>query len=187
MKPATSFCRTRRLPGMMRCTSTNPPTAIITARQTNRRPTTMRTQSLLRAPLPELPDEREDTSFSREGQYPTVSARIYGSGLTILQDAIARMRAIEPKLLAGLFTLQRCSGTQPQRDVGWLHRFPHHPHKVLVQRLGVRLVPELCRERFEGLSRVVLASVEATVDEGLDASPQGIEQGRDHKGRGHYH
>ena len=41
--------------------------------------------------------------------------------------------------------------------------------------------PELCRERFEDLSGVVLCSVEAAVYEGLDAPSQGSEEGGDRR------
>src|SRR5215212_6806211 len=35
---------------------------------------------------------------------------------------------------------------QPQGDVGRLHRLPNHPHQVVVERLQVRFVTQLCRE-----------------------------------------
>src|SRR5215217_4467564 len=67
---------------------------------------------------------------------------------------------------------------QPQRDVGRLHRLPNYPHEVVVQGFEVCLVPELGREGFEGLSSVVLLTVEAPVYETLDSTPQGSKQGR---------
>src|SRR5829696_9460910 len=76
-------------------------------------------------------------------------------------------------------------GAQPQRDVGGLHRLPHHPHQVVVQRLQVRLVAQLLAESFEGLRRIVLAAVEAAVYEGLDTMAEGVKQGRDNEGGGH--
>ena len=72
---------------------------------------------------------------------------------------------------------------QPQRDVGRLHRLPYHSHQILLQRLEVRLVPELDGEGFQGLLCVVLPPVEAAVDEGLDATSQRVEQGSYRKGR----
>src|SRR5215218_961258 len=142
MKPATSFCLRRRLPGMRRSTSTSPPTASITARQIKRRLTTMRTQSLLRVPLPELADEGDDTSYSHKRQR-TLSYRdrtmvVNCSELTNLRDAVATTRMNKPELV-GPLTLQRCIGAQPQRDVGWLHRLLHHAYQVLVQHFKVRL------------------------------------------------
>ncbi len=66
-------------------------------------------------------------------------------------------------------------GAQPQRDVGGLHRLPYHSHEIVSQRLQVRLVSQLLREPLKSLRGVVLAAVEAAVDDGLDASPQGVE------------
>jgi hypothetical protein len=54
-------------------------------------------------------------------------------------------------------------GTQPQSDVSWLHRLPHHSHQVVAQCIKIRLVLELCGEALEGLSRVILATVEAPI------------------------
>jgi hypothetical protein len=34
--------------------------------------------------------------------------------------------------LVCLFTLRRSLGTQPQRDVFWLHRLPNHTHQFAV-------------------------------------------------------
>src|SRR5829696_10575093 len=62
--------------------------------------------------------------------------------------------------------------SQPQRDVGRLHRLPHHAYEVVVQRFDIRLVPEFGGEFFEGLRGLVLAPVNAAVYERLDASPR---------------
>jgi hypothetical protein len=67
---------------------------------------------------------------------------------------------------------------QPQREVGWLHSLPYHPHQIVAQGVEVRLVPELGREGFQGLPRVVLPTVEAPIYERLYAPPQGSEQRR---------
>ena len=50
-----------------------------------------------------------------------------------------------------------------------------HPNQAVVQCLQVGLVPELGREGFQGLPRVVLPSVEATIHEGLNTASQGID------------
>src|SRR5215208_7126813 len=129
MKPATSFCLRRRLPGMRRSTSTSPPTASNTARQIKRRLTTMRTQSLLRVPLPELPDEGEDTSYSHKRQ----RSLSYRDGSVVVnsrtsETPIPPARMNKPELV-GPLTLQGCIGAQPQGDVGRLHRLPYHSHQ----------------------------------------------------------
>src|SRR5918994_7608123 len=53
---------------------------------------------------------------------------------------------------------------------------PDYPDQLVVQRVQVRFVAQAGRERFQGLSGVVLAAVEAPVYEGLDASPQWVKQ-----------
>ena len=57
-----------------------------------------------------------------------------------------------------------------------LYRLPDDPDQLVVQRVQVRFVAQAGRERFQGLSGVVLAAVEAPVYEGLDATSQGGEQ-----------
>jgi hypothetical protein len=37
---------------------------------------------------------------------------------------------------------------QPQRHVGRLHSLRYHAHQIVIQRIEVGLVPELCRELF---------------------------------------
>jgi hypothetical protein len=54
--------------------------------------------------------------------------------------------------------------------VGWLHRLSNHANPIIAQSVQVYLVSELGGESFKGLSRVVLAAVETTVYEGLDAT-----------------
>jgi hypothetical protein len=39
-------------------------------------------------------------------------------------------------------------GTQPQRDVGGLHRLPHDSYEVAAQGVEIRLVTQLGREGF---------------------------------------
>src|SRR5215217_8302573 len=77
-------------------------------------------------------------------------------------------------------------GMQPQRDVGGLHRLPYHFHQILLQRLEVRLVPQLDGEGFQGLPYVVFAAVEAAVDEALDMAPQRVGECGDKQGGGHH-
>ena len=65
---------------------------------------------------------------------------------------------------------------QPQRDVLWLHRLPYHPYQVIAQCVEIGIVTQLGGEGFQGLSGIVLLTVEAPVYEGLNTSSQGVEQ-----------
>src|ERR671910_2749539 len=76
---------------------------------------------------------------------------------------------------------------QPERDVLWLHRVPHHGQDVAAQGVEVRIISKLGGELFEGLRRVVLVAVEAPVYELLHAVAQRIEQSGDHQGGGNDH
>src|SRR5215218_779036 len=78
------------------------------------------------------------------------------------------------------------TGAQPQRDVCWLHRFCDDCDQIVAEGAKVRLVPERRGERFEGLSRVILATVEAPIYERLGASSQWVEQGSYHEGGDHH-
>src|ERR671913_1262499 len=69
-----------------------------------------------------------------------------------------------------------CVGPQPQSDVFWLHRLPHHSYQIVAQSIEVRLVSKLGGEALESLSRVVLSSVEAPIYERLYAPSQWVEQ-----------
>src|SRR5215218_5217568 len=84
--------------------------------------------------------------------------------------------------LLWLLNLLSPLGTQPQGDVGGLHRLPYHPYQVIAQGLKVCFVAQLSRECFQGLSGVVLLPAEASIDEALDAPPQGGEQRRYQEG-----
>ena len=75
--------------------------------------------------------------------------------------AIAQLRC--------LMVLRGRLGTQPQGDVGGLHRLPYHTHEIIAKRVQVCLVAQLGREGFQGFGSVVFAAVEATVDKALDA------------------
>src|ERR671913_2341395 len=89
-------------------------------------------------------------------------------------------------LLVYDLALRGCARTQPQRDVGRLHRLFYHPYQVGVQRLQVCLIPQSGGELFERLSCVVLPPVEAAVYERLVATTQRVEQRSDHQGRDDY-
>src|SRR5262249_46160585 len=69
--------------------------------------------------------------------------------------------------------------TQPERDMGWLHCLLHHCQHLLSQRVQVHLAPEGCVEVLKRLCRVVLAAIEAAVNECLDTLAHRLEEGRD--------
>jgi hypothetical protein len=78
--------------------------------------------------------------------------RLYGR---TMQDPASELRrtlfprtSVNKSLLVCLLALPGRFGTQPERDVSRLHRLPHHPHQVVVQRVEVGLVPELGGEGF---------------------------------------
>jgi hypothetical protein len=74
----------RRLVGIRRCTNTRPPLATNMARQIKERPVIMRIESLLRAPLPELPGVGEDIISSQKRQrFLSIDTNL-GSDLTNL-------------------------------------------------------------------------------------------------------
>src|SRR5919112_5041451 len=76
---------------------------------------------------------------------------------------------------------------QPQSDVGGLHRPAHDPDEVIAQGVEIRLVPELARENLQRLYSIVGPTVEAAVDEALDAAPQRVEQGGYRQGGSHHY
>jgi len=66
--------------------------------------------------------------------------------------------------------------------VGGLYRLPYHLYQIGAERIQIRFIAQLGREGFEGLTRVVLAAVEALVYERLEATPQRGEQRCDREG-----
>ncbi len=74
-------------------------------------------------------------------------------------------------LFTRAFTLRRCIWAQPQRYVGRLHRLFYHAHRIIADCVQVSFVAQLGREGFQGLSSIVLAAVEAPVDERLYTPP----------------
>src|SRR5215210_777002 len=56
-----------------------------------------------------------------------------------------------------------CVGTQPQGDVRRLHRLPRYFDELVADGAEVRFVAKPGGEGFEGLSRVILATVETPI------------------------
>ena len=68
--------------------------------------------------------------------------------------------------------------------MGGLHRLFNHRYQFLTQLLQVYLIAQGGTKSGKHLGRVVLVPVEATVDKGLDASSQWVEESCNHEGRG---
>src|SRR2546425_1047536 len=67
----------------------------------------------------------------------------------------------------------------------WLHRLLHDLEQVLTQLAQIHFVTECCAERFQRFGTVVLATVEPSIDDLLDATTQGLEQRSNDEGRDH--
>src|SRR5918993_4353365 len=66
-----------------------------------------------------------------------------------------------------------------------LHRLSDYRQEVIVQLPEVRLLTQAGTKSLQGLRSVVLAAVEAAVDEGLYTMPDGVEERRDQERRSH--
>src|SRR6266545_7011447 len=80
----------------------------------------------------------------------------------------------------------RCTSglsSQPERCPGRLHGLLDHRQQVGSQRVQVDLLAQPRAERVDGPCRVVAAAIEATVDQPLDASAGGLEEGGQRQGR----
>src|SRR6266699_3624063 len=73
---------------------------------------------------------------------------------------------------------------QPEPDMGGLHGLGDHGDQFLSQLLQVHLMAQGGAEGFQRLSGIVLAAVEAAINDSLHAMAQRLEEGSDHQGRG---
>src|SRR5215211_4591237 len=118
------------------------------------------------------------------------------------------LEATSPAAAKGMGTFENTSPTTHlgNKMVLSLSAYPSEPSRVATTRrrglaasspllplpshraqcLQVRLISELGRERFQGLSGVVLAAIEAPVYERLYGPPQGSKQRSDDQGGDHY-
>src|SRR5919199_3026642 len=96
-----------------------------------------------------------------------VTPRLSGSTSPRVRSLLEPRSTDAPLTARRLGLVLSCIGTQPQRDVRRLHRLSDHSNKIFVRGIQVSFVPELGREWFEGLSRVVLSVVEAAIYESL--------------------
>lgn len=65
--------------------------------------------------------------------------------------------------------------TQPERDVRWLHGLLHDCYQLPVQVIQVHLIAQCRAERCQRAHGVILAAIEAPVNEPLNATAQGLE------------
>jgi hypothetical protein len=96
--------------------------------------------------------------FSRRCAHPAMQPPISATHLRPLLDSrIGSGRYSLPRLerkcrsLVCLLTLRSRLRSQPQRDVGGLHRLPYHTYQIIAECVEVRLIPQLDRECFERL------------------------------------
>src|SRR5258706_11911298 len=83
--------------------------------------------------------------------------------------------------IARALSLMFCSlfgWAQPQRDVRWLHGLLNDVEQVLTQLAQVYFLAKCCAEGFQCPGRVILATVEATIDKRLQTMAQGLEESR---------
>jgi hypothetical protein len=76
---------------------------------------------------------REDSTRAHRGLAISRSAR---GG----RWAVAALELLVGWRLARLLALWSRLGTQPQREVGWLHRLPYHPYQIISQGFEVCFV-----------------------------------------------
>src|ERR1700686_764786 len=72
---------------------------------------------------------------------------------------------------------------QPERDMARLHRLPDHRHQMPPQLLQVHFIGQGGPKLRQRPSRIILAAVEATIDDGLNAMAQGLEESSNDEGR----
>ncbi len=66
---------------------------------------------------------------------------------------------------------------QPERDMRWLHRLLHHGQQLIVQLVQVHLLAQCSTEGGHDLGCVILAAIEAPINDSLDTAAQGLEEG----------
>src|SRR5437764_6660346 len=90
-----------------------------------------------------------------------------------------RSRSTNPVLLLSPI---RFSWPQPERDMRGLHRLLHRRHQFLPQLIQIHLIAQGRTESSKRPCRIILTSVEAAVNDLLDASAKRLEKGRDGQG-----
>src|SRR6266480_3554699 len=64
----------------------------------------------------------------------------------------------------------------PQGDMRWLHGFLHYGQQLLAQLIQIRLIAQRGGESGGDLGRVILAAIEAAVNDGLETPLDDDEQ-----------
>ena len=67
--------------------------------------------------------------------------------------------------------------TQPQRNKCRLHGLLDHCHQILPQLIQVNFMAQCCTKSGQGACCIILAPIEAAVDDCLNTSSQGLEHG----------
>ena len=70
----------------------------------------------------------------------------------------------------GLVDHVRLRRGQPQGDVRWLHRLLHHCYQLLPQLVQLDLVAQRGTKSRQGLGCVILAAIEAAINNLLDTT-----------------
>jgi len=65
-----------------------------------------------------------------------------------------------------------------------VHGLLHHDEQFLPQLIQVHFLAQLGTEGCQRLGCIILATIEAQVNDRLNASTQGLEEGGNHQGRG---
>src|SRR5215469_7998900 len=73
--------------------------------------------------------------------------------------------------------------TQPQRDMHWLHGFLDNRYELLAQLVEIDLIAQCRAESCQRLGSVILTTVEAAVDAGLETMAQGLEESSNYQCR----
>src|SRR5437879_8850648 len=73
---------------------------------------------------------------------------------------------------------------QPQRDMRWLHGLLNDVEQVLTQLAQVYFIAKCCAEGLQCPGCIILATVEATIDNRLQTMAHGLEESRDGERRG---
>lgn len=68
---------------------------------------------------------------------------------------------------------------QPQRHMRWLHRLLHHCYQLLAELVEIDFAAQRGVERLQCPGGIVLATVEAPVNDVLNATAQGLEEDDD--------